>query len=378
MKTYLFITKNWAPSICGVSDYTYFLAKELQKAGHKVHIMTKSQEKLERTEFEMNPVIKKLSVFKIFKLMDHVKKIDPDVINLQYLPQMTDRFGISPSVALFTLLVRLFLRQKLVVTMHELFIPFERPILWPIAMIQRLYFFIVAFCAHKVIVTTAKRRDYLNKFFASKTRLIPVGSNVPVIQTNDGERSSLKRKYKGEEKQLLISFGTASRGKDYIFLLDMVREMNANSYPSKLLLVGDIERDEKVLRAIKEKIYKDGLQGQVELTGKVSDEEISKLFSISDLFIVKQKDGISTGSGTVIGAMAHRLPIVTNEEQGIDETFRKNLTLVDMSDPKKAAIDTIKTLKTGNMDEMRIHSYNTYEKYFTWGSIAKEFLGLDD
>ncbi len=190
------------------------------------------------------------------------------------------------------------------------------------------------------------------------------------------ELLKLREKYAPKEDTLLLSFGSPSRDKNYIFMINLLAKMKDLGKKVHLILAGNIEKDQKVFTSIKREISARKLENLITITGKINDGDVSALFQISDFFIAHQKKGITTGSGTIIAAMAHGIPIIANKMPNIDEIFRndENVFLVEMNLPVKAAENVnVIVSDSGKCRQVGTNGKIIFEEELSWPRIADKF-----
>jgi glycosyltransferase involved in cell wall biosynthesis len=157
-------------------------------------------------------------------------------------------------------------------------------------------------------------------------------------------------------------------------LLDAVEELQ--SYPWKLRIVGDESLDVSYVESLRERALR--LGNRVEFLGRVSPEELSKIYLDSDIFILPS---YFEGYGIVVGeAVLHLLPIIASRVGGIPEIVRdgKEGVLVppgDKSALKQALQDFLEHPE--HLDPLiqacavRRHSLPTWQEA---GKLVEDFL----
>lgn len=373
------ITRNFPPFICGLGDHTFHLSKELLRLGHDIEILTLKRQDIASDGFKVHFT----AGFGLKNLLQNIKtirKTQADIINLQYVPQISGVYGFSVSAGLMAFIIRLTMKSKLLVTFHELYVPFKGSL--PnilLSIIQRLNFLLLSLCADKIIITTQRRKKQIPFLFRNKASVIPVGSNIPAVSITDEEKDQIKSVYFGSNEKIMMTFGTASRDKDYISILNFFSYLHRKDPGWRLLMAGDIQRDHKVYLEIKRTIENNGLKEFVRLTGPRSPEQISKLFLTTDLFIVNQTKGISTGSGTIACAFEHELPIVSNDKNMKDPFFedQKNVIFVPMEDGEKTA-EVISTMidDSSFIETVKKRMAKDHDERLSWKAIAADYHSL--
>ena len=84
----LFITNNFPLLVDGVGDYTYNLAKEFIKYGHKVTVVCRNDIRIETNASNMNvyPIVQKWNKYATKLIIDVIKEQKIEIVSLQYVP----------------------------------------------------------------------------------------------------------------------------------------------------------------------------------------------------------------------------------------------------------------------------------------------------
>ena len=123
-----------------------------------------------------------------------------------------------------------------------------------------------------------------------------------------------KRDYRKKEKWMLLSVGSVTERKGYVYLIDALNYLNRGKYIC--YIVGEVQDEryyEKLMDIVKEK----KLESNVEFTGYTTEEKLFELYEKSDIFILPS---LHEGYGIVLcEAMCQGLAIVATNVGAVSE-----------------------------------------------------------
>jgi glycosyltransferase involved in cell wall biosynthesis len=231
----------------------------------------------------------------------------PDVLHIQYQAAAFDLGGWINWLP--WRLRRWQVRPRLVVTFHDLRVPYLFPKAGPLRWRSILA---LARYSDAVIVTNVEDERILGK-----ATLIPLGSNVePQPPANYDRRRWRARLEITEDMLLLAYFGFLSEskgGEDLVLALDrLVRK----GYDARLLMiggqVGDVDPTNRAYAdRVRSLVWKHNLEDRVYWTGHTSPEEVSANLLAADMIVMPYRDGASFRRTTFIAALRHACPVVT-------------------------------------------------------------------
>jgi len=165
----------------------------------------------------------------------------------------------------------------------------------------------------------------------------------------------------------LLTVGRLSATKRVEMLIDAVERLNNEGHKVRLRVAGGGAMAEQLKRMVSEK----GLDGIVELIGRVEAAQMPGIYRSSDIYVsATMQEGMSNA---MLEAMASGLPIVTTVCEGLEELISDNGTVVDAQPETIAA--AIKEL-AGNPEFYKQTSdaaVRQAEK-FSWKAVAAEYL----
>ncbi len=171
----------------------------------------------------------------------------------------------------------------------------------------------------------------------------------------------------------ILCVGRLGRHKAQLWLLDVYLEARQHfNKPVQLVLVG---RDEGDADAITQFLHEHRLEGEVLVTGEVSDEELTGWYARADLFALFSH---YEAFGLVyFEAMAYGAPVLTHDVGSNRELLHRGAVVTSRFD-RQAATDSLVELVN---DDSRRHSLsNDAREYalaeFTWPAVAEKYLAL--
>lgn len=323
-------TDSYPPFINGVSTSVAMLKKALEKKGHKVYVVTVSNNALKYEVDEKNNIIKipgipigiydyRISRIYPISMINTMKSWKLDIIHSH------TEFGIG-------IFARLFAKQfniPLVHTYHTLYEDYTHYITGGYfdksskKIVEYLTKFYCDKTATELIVPTNKiYKLFKEKYeFEKNIHIIPTGIEVDRFFTenvNKKEVDRLKKKLGLTKHDFVILFvGRLAAEKNIEFLLKSQENFKKN-YPNiKLLIVGDGPDKEKYEQLAK----KNKIDTNIIFNGKASWEEMPLYYHCANIFATASTT--ETQGLTVIEAMAASVPALCID----DESFRG--TVVD-------------------------------------------------
>ena len=262
----------------------------------------------------------------------------PDVVHLHFAPSA---YRFSPAVGLLPLLLRQQMparRAPIVTTLHEYgwwswparvpapaWRPLERAGLWDRetgALAPRSAAVVTTNAAHARVVRERLRREPC---------VVPLAPNVPDA---GWDRLATRAQVRAElglrpQARLLVFFGFVHPVKGVRYLLEALATLRQDREDTHLLVVGGfpslaLPEDEAASfrREVEEHAAACGVTAATTFTGHVPAREASRLLSAADAAVLPFTAGVTTKSGSLLAAWAHRLPVVATAPDNPDPELR--------------------------------------------------------
>ncbi|MDA1128836.1 MAG: glycosyltransferase family 4 protein [Chloroflexi bacterium] len=232
-----------------------------------------------------------------------------------------------------------------------------------------------------VALTGTEAKSVSGAYRAHKDKLTVIGwgaslgdnalenASVPVSTREAPHRKT------GEELETkpltILCVGRLGRHKGQRWLIDTYMQARAEfKRPVRLVLVG---RDEGGAAEIEKRIAGHHLQGEVIVTGEVSDDELAELYAEADLFTLFSH---YEAFGLVfLEAMVHGAPVLTHDVGANKEVLGEGAVVVDRFDQDTAASEMARLV---NDDEARWELGRQAQRYalaeFSWTAVADKYL----
>lgn len=222
--------------------------------------------------------------------------------------------------------------------------PLQRTLLKPLSGLQRK----LLKAADQVIVTS---EGLLNTSkilapFRDKCRVVPLSINLGRIRDHaPQELQGVRAKFSiSDQRPIVLCVARLVNYKGIQFLVEAVRTLDLT-----LVVAGD----GPLMKSLAKQIHDAGLAGRVTLVGRVSDEDLSCLYRMADLFVLPSIEPSEAFGLVQLEAMARGLPVInTNLLGGVPSVSVHGITGLTVrprsAHELRAAIQSI-------VDDRRLH-----------------------
>jgi glycosyltransferase involved in cell wall biosynthesis len=326
----LIITGSFPLDKCGVGDYACLLAENLASLENvDIHVLTSKRKdsfKESTNRFQLLDKIESWNLFSLRIVIDQVKKINPDIIHIQY-PTTGYGYSLMPHVLPF--IFKYIFNFKIVETWHE-------PLSW-----RGLFRYISnAWVCDDLIVVEPEYLSFLPNWYCfllkrKRMHYIPIGSAIPSANLSFLEKKKIKHKYTSDSENLICYFGFASpsKGIEQIFKV-------ANPITDFILLMCELDPSNKYHKLILDLTNSTIWKGRCFVTGYLCSSEVCKNLAASDVAIYPFINGYSSRNGSVLAARVQGTYIVTtsNHKSGFSSDENTYYCLPNNIDEMKSAI----------------------------------------
>jgi glycosyltransferase involved in cell wall biosynthesis len=367
---------------CGVGDYTYFLASALARSGHTIDVLTCKAEPDDSlyplsAGIRVHRVVGSWRIWELRNVIRHIRKLDPQVLVIQYTPHSFDHRGMTIAVNLLPALLRFRGGVRIVTNFHELFISFDRSLRRSLgALWQRIAAILLASGSHAITVTAIEWQRLLKRMgIRKRIQAIPVGSNIPQVTINETDRVLLRARFISTDGGLLlVGFGDV-RDRDVAAAFNALRQFKTQR-AAKLLWIGGSNRDKRYPAVVEHLMAVNGLKEEdVYWTGHLPHPEVSRILSVCDVAILPFIDGVSTRRTTAVTVLQHGLPLLTTQNTRVEPWFvhRENAYMVPVGDTRALADGLVELASNPELRSRLARGARAlYEAQFAWDGIAKE------
>lgn len=185
----------------------------------------------------------------------------------------------------------------------------------------------------------------------------------------DTEFFNLRNIKKEKEDFNFINIAFLDKKKNHDLLIESFTELFFNNKNIKLLIVGDGPEYEN----LKNLIYKLNIENQIKLYGRANREEIKRLLSKSDAFVLSSK--YETFGVVIIEAMACGLPVLSTKSGGPESIITNNeLGLLVDNDDKDSFKNGLKKIYEEKYDKEYIREY--VENNFSYKAVSSKLINI--
>ncbi|GIU71182.1 MAG: glycosyl transferase [Candidatus Nitrosocaldaceae archaeon] len=239
---------------------------------------------------------------------------------------------------------------------------------------RKVLFNILLYCSSSIIVTT---EDYLNNsllhgryHLRDKIHIIPCGIHVSKFHNYHIKNRN--------DDNIILYVGRIKPEKGIHVLIESIYLLKQKGISTKLFIVGDSSRkDEKMYKQDLEMlINKFGIKDHIVFTGKVSDEELNKLYKNATVLVLPSLNRLE-GFGIVqLEAMANGLPIIVTDLPGPRAVSLESSIVVKPNDAYELcnAISSLISNKT-LWEELSTNAVKNALRY-DWKIIYKEVMSV--
>lgn len=349
----LLIAPNWSPLVCGIGDYTSYLAQALHEAGTSVSILTRKISNIRiQPDLDMHSVVSSWRSPTLLRNLSEVNALKADIVHLQY-----EGFGFDQSFVL-----PLFwksLSSPRVLTMHEI---------WFKSAIHKWRDSLLWNSSDQVIVNDQSSLERFQKLSTRSATKIGVGANLPITEWSGNSQDVLKVGY----------FGFLNRTKAVDLLFEAFDELvNKRKLKLKLVLIGPFDPDRSPdHRAFWELSRK--LGNNVEFTGELSASAASARLAGCDMAVLPYLDGASPRRGSLQACMAMGIPVISVKSrfEESDLIDGKNLLYAPSLSGKHLAQTIARLSEDRDLRSKISQGAKLFGQKYRWNQIAQTHVTI--
>ena len=324
MKKWHIITCEYPPQIGGVSDYTGLLAQNLKAAGDEVHVWAPSTSGAD-DEYGVVPVHRWLGNFSKVDLLaaeQHMHGVSPGprTLLVQWVPH---GFGHRAMNLAFCHWL-----EHLVKTGDRLELMVHEPYLesgegsWKqrlVSIVQHRMIRIVLEAASCVYMSIPAWERYLRPYAQSTLEMtwLPIPATVPVVESS--AMKAVVRKRLANPAVILGHLGTYSERITSVLEPAITAVLTQVPKSRALLLGNNSEQFAERLKA-----SAPDLRSRITAAGVLSNEQLSGHLAACDLMLQPFPDGLSSRRTSLMNALAHGLPVVSNSGHLTEELWEES------------------------------------------------------
>lgn len=372
------LTGEYPPMQGGVGDHTRHLARRLSAMMVEVAILTSCRAVPPDITpgIVVHPVITSWGWRCWPQIERWLGEQQPNVLHIQYQAAAYDLAGWINWLPWW--LCRRWRRPRVVVTFHDLRVPYLFPKAGPL---RRWSVLALARYADGVITTNVEDEQMLRRHpWATHVQCIPLGSNIEVQLPAHYNRQDWRARLgiKGTSS-LLAYFGFLNSSKGGEELIQALYELVCSDHDVHLVMVGaqvgDVDAGNRAyLERVKQRIRDYGLGARVHWTGHIAPEEVSAALLAADVVVMPYRDGVSFRRTTFIAALRHGCAVVTTMPSlELPELCDgENVLLVPRGDVKALAQAIARVLQDETLAARLRAGAQKLGEAFDWEHIARQ------
>jgi glycosyltransferase involved in cell wall biosynthesis len=306
------LTGEYPPTPGGVSDYTRCLATSLAEAGDEVHVWAPGErDAAGDVRVTLHRVSDHFGLRSLHRLDTDLSRLgSPQVrILVQYVPHA---YGCKAMNLPFCLWLSSRWRKRFEVMFHEVSYPVSAHQPWKHNLLghaTRRMARMIHYAAERSWVAIPAWKDLLRRLAPGRSapfEWLPVPSNVSVVQ-DPARVAAVRTRYTPRGGPLVGHFGTFAKLTSQM-LMDVLPRLLCRRPELSALLIGR----GSVAFAAELSHEHPNLAQRVWATGGLEPGAISIHLQACDIFLQLYPDGASTRRGSLMAALAHGKPVVTN------------------------------------------------------------------
>ena len=394
MRRVVMVTGTYRPERCGVAHYVQRLRSSLDECGVSSLVLTTREAARDSKDRRVKGVVRGWGLPDLPALVRAVRWAEPDVIHVQHA---AGAYGFKRAVFFLPPLLRAVgCRAPLVTTVHEYgWWEWEPRGVSPEAievlkswgqrrgMWDREDGFLLT--GSDVLLTTNTHAEASITerlpWLSSRVHRVPLVANVDTAPVGRDEARAEARSRYGwpHDAEVVAYFGFLHPVKGIENLLKAHKEMLKSRPKGRLLLIGGAESlalgDEadwywNKLQTLTREL---GLDGTVEMTGYVPEEEASRLLSGADVGVLPFNEGVTLKSGTLLALFAHGLPVVATRPDPPEPELADGrlLRLVERRDVPGSSAALSELLADASQRAQLGEAGRIYTRNLSWSTIAE-------
>lgn len=340
---------------CGVGDYTSKLAGELATIGNEVHVITSDRANAISDKVNIHNIVKVWKLFAISPIIKELKKIKPDVVNIQYPSNEYYR----RTVSLLPLFIKYIIRCKVTITIHEYdyFNTTNKK-----SLRDKIRLYLSFYKLDKIITVEEKFINRINKDYSKASiAYIPISSSISRSEARKEQLDIIRKKYKLDGKKILSYFGFAVPEKGLEYLFKCIQKLDDDV---KLLFINDLDEKNEYHKTLLDLIDKLKIKDKVIITGFIDNEkDVANLLAVSDIAVLPFINGLKKSNSSFLAAYNQKIRVITT---------RKN------NEKDGNGIYYIEPKEEEELFEKIKYVLNDKEEFtrdvLTWDNVAKSFL----
>jgi glycosyltransferase involved in cell wall biosynthesis len=378
------LSPNFPPDACGVGDYTSLLADQLITDGHDACVWTRQPRPVPSKALIRSIGMGNEGPWNLHAMAEITRDVaawHPDCVTVQFSPNLYAHKlrGIAPHLPVWLAALRAATGAPIALMAHEqsypaAFFPADRLLIGvpQLAIFQALC--LVCDAVLFAIEVGASKYERRYPFLRGRFHWLPVGSNIPVsTAASDG---FIQREGIAPGEIVLLLFGTPHPTRLFGHSFMALTRARNEGLPARLIAVGT--SNERLRQEISDEKRPELTAHAIGL-GYLRNEEASHYLKRADVVLAPFLDGVSSRRGSVMAALSHSRPVVTNLGWATDLSAGWNEFTQVASDnsPEGFAEAVVSLLRDDAMRERVAELGNkAYRAKFDWPVVSAHFSSI--
>jgi len=337
-------------SLAGTEIATYFMAEQLARRGHIVHVITSLDKGLPDESYEKGFYIHRVRLIRIRifgilffwrAIIETIRKIDPDLVHAQSLgsgiPALISKKLLKIPYAVWGQGSDVYFPQGFLISTLK-------------SVIKN---------AEAAIALTEDMKRAMQEIYPRDIIVVPNGIDI----ADQLDESSIKDE--AAHGKCILSVGRLESVKGVQYLIRAMKRVHDNIPDARLIIIGN-GQERAMLEALSIQL---GIQKNVQFVGKVPHEKVLSFMQQADVFVLPS---LSEGFPMVIiEALACGLPVVASGVGGVPEiiTNEANGYLVKAKDTESIADNILLLLQDEKLRKKISDNNKQLVKKYTWENV---------
>lgn len=235
-----------------------------------------------------------------------------------------------PTVNLLPLLLKVLWGKPVIVTFHDLLVPYLFPKAGPV---REWVNHLLARTASATVATNQEDAARLRSWGVRDVEVIPIGSNIPNNPPVGFDRDRWRAEHGiAPGTTVLVYFGFLNSTKGLDSLLRALSIFKNRTGQYRLLMVGgglgaSDPTNRATAQALDRLAGELGVKNELLWTGYLGPQEVSAALLSADIAVLPYADGASFRRGSLLAVLAHGLPVITTMPEADRKASRESSAL---------------------------------------------------
>lgn len=386
-----FVSPEYYPISGGTGAYVYYLSRELQKLGHRVHVITRSSEKAAKTVEEDDVTYIKCVGNPLRKFIGFARSTSKKLIELNKISPFDIVHANLPLVPNFALPEEL--KAAIVCTVHSTWKGEAEAIktegFRKLNLNEKFMMEFNTFLrssekklmkrAEALIAVSQYTKKELTEFYnisEEKIHVIYNGVDIQKFKPSSRNKADLKRELGlAPDRKMILFVGRLYSRKGLPTLLQAARGVVKGFKNTQFVISGGgFKQNEEKLQKL---ARKEGIEDNVSFVGYFPDEKLPDLYAAADIFVLPAL--YENFPFAILEAQSTGLPVVSTRVGGIPELIvdKHSGLLIDPGDHEQLADAIIKLLQDSSFAEkLGEKARQLIEEKFAWSLVTSQVIDL--